>query len=116
MARKDFGMVASNSLEVLESPLALLPGQEPVFTVKIAGSGVIDVTGITTTMKLFKGTKDVSADNLTGSVSVNGTSRTFTCKKIISLTPGDYVFYIYFNDGGVKTQRFCRFSVAKEGA
>lgn len=110
MNKTNFGQVASNSLEVLESPLTLLPGMEPVFSVNIAGSGTID----TPTMKLYKGTKDVSSTNLTGSMSVSG--RSIVCKKITTLTPGDWVFYIYFNDGGIATERFCRFSVAKEGA
>lgn len=103
-------MVPTNSLEILESPLTLLPGVEPVFTVVVAGTGTID----TPTMKLYKGSKDVSATNLTGSMSVSG--RAVTCKKITALTPGEWVFYIYFNDGGIATQRFCRFTVAKEGA
>lgn len=110
MAKRDFGMVSSNSLEILESPLTLLPAVEPVFSVTISGTGSID----TPTMKLYKGSKDVSLTNLTGSMSVSG--RTILCKKITGLTPGDWVFYIYFNDGGVATERFCRFSVAKEGA
>lgn len=110
MAKRDFGMVPSNSMEILESPLTLLPGVEPVFSVNIAGSGTID----TPTMKLYKGTKDVSSTNLTGSMSVSG--RTIVCKKITTLTPGDWAFYIYFNDGGVATGRFCRFSVSKESA
>lgn len=110
MTKRDFGMVSSNSMEILESPLTLLPGVEPVFSVAVAGSGTID----TPTMKLYKGTKDVSLTNLTGSMSVSG--RSILCKKITSLTPGDWVFYIYFNDGGIATERFCRFSVAKEGA
>lgn len=114
MPRKDFGQVATNRLEILQSPLSILPGMEPVFTINIAGSGTIDTSGITTTMKLFKGTKDVSSTNLSGSVSIS--ARRFTCKKIISLTPGDWAFYIYFNDGGVLTSRFCRFYVPKEGA
>lgn len=109
MAKRDFGMVASNTLEVLESPLTLLPGMEPVFSVVISGSETID----TPTMKLYRGTKDITSTNLTGAMTVSG--RTVTCKKIVSLTPGDYVFYIYFNDGGLATQRFCRFSVAREG-
>lgn len=112
--RKTFDQVATNSLEVLESPLTLLPGMEPVFTVEISGSGTLDVSGITTPMKLFKGSKDVSSTNLTGSVSISG--RTITCKKITSLSPGDWVFYLYFNDNSILSERFCRFTVAKEGA
>lgn len=111
MPRRDFDMVSSNSLEILESPISLLPGMEPVFTVNISGSGTIDNTA---TMKLYKGTKDVSSTNLSGTMNVTG--RAITCKKIISLTPGDWVFYIYFTDGGVATERFCRLYVAKEGA
>lgn len=110
MAKRDFGMVSTNSLEVLESPIALLPGMQPVFTIAIAGSGTID----TPTMKLYKGTKDVSSTNLTGSMTVS--ARSVTCKKLTSLTPGDWVFYIYFNDDGIATQRFCRLYVSKEGA
>ena len=110
MAKRDFGMVPSNSMEILESPLTLLPDVEPVFSVDVAGSGTID----TPTMKLYKGSKDVSVTNLTGSMSVS--NRTILCKKIVDLTPGDWVFYVYFNDGGVATGRFCRFYVSKEGA
>src|SRR4026208_1728293 len=103
MPRRDFGQVASNSLEILESPLTLLPGVEPVFSVTVAGSGVLD----TPTMLLYKGTKDVSSTNLSGSMSIS--DRAIICKKIEDLTPGDYVFYIFFNDGGIATCRFCRF-------
>lgn len=110
MPNKSFDMVATNSLEVIESPLTLLPGIEPVFNLRIAGTGTL----ASPTMKLYKGTKDVSATNLTGSMSVSG--REILCKKITTLTPGDWVFYVYFTDGGIATQRFCRFSVAKEGA
>lgn len=110
MPRKDFGQVATNSLEILESPLTLLPGVEPLFQVHIAGSGTLAAP----TMKLYKGSKDVSATNLTGSMSISG--RDVLCKKITSLTPGDWVFYIYFTDDGIATQRFCRFYVGKEGA
>jgi hypothetical protein len=110
MPKRDFGQVASNSLEILESPLTLLPGVEPVYSVTVAGSGTI----ASPTMKLYKGTKDVSSTNLSGSMSVSG--RTIVCKKIITLTPGDWVFYIYFTDGGIATERFCRFTVGKEGA
>lgn len=113
MARRDYGMTPTNSLEVLESPLTLLPGMEPVFSLTIEGSGTIDVSGITDPMLLYKGTKDVSSTNLSGSVSVN--DRTISLKKIVSLTPGDWVFYVTFNDGGVKTTRFCRFTVGKLG-
>ena len=110
MPTKTFDQVTSNRLEVLESPLSLLPGMQPLFTVTIAGSGTI----ASPTMKLFKGSKDVSATNLTGSMSVTG--RAITCKQITSLTPGDWVFYIYYTDGGIADERFCRFYVAREGA
>lgn len=110
MAKRDYGMVASNTLEIIESPLTLLPGAEPVFSVEIVGEGTL----ASPTMKLYKGTKDVSLTNLSGSMSING--RSITCKKIISLTPGDWVFYVYFTDNGIATERFCRFSVGKEGA
>lgn len=110
MPNRDFDMVSSNSMECLESPLSLLPDVQPVFSIQVAGSETID----SPTMKLFKGSKDISGTNLSGNMSVNG--RTITCKQIISLTPGDYAFYVTFNDGGQQTERFCRFTVAKEGA
>lgn len=110
MAKRDFDMVTSNNLEVRESPIALLPGMEPVFSVQVAGTGTLD----TPTMKLFKGSKDVSSTNLTGSMQING--RVITCKKIVDLTPGNWAFYIYYNDGGVATERFCRLYVGIEGA
>ena len=102
--------VASNTKEVRESPISLLPGEEPVFTIVVAGSGTI--TG-TPTMELYKGTTDDSA-NLTGSMSVSG--RAITCKKITNLVGGaEYVFYVTFVDGGVTTVRFCRLHVLKKG-
>ena|SRR5688572_25610244 len=110
MARRDFGQVASNTLEVLESPLTLLPGMEPEYALQVEGSGTL----ASPTMKLYKGTKDVSSTNLTGTMSVSG--RSIVLKKITGLTPGDWVFYVYFTDGGVMTCRFCRFYVGKEGA
>jgi hypothetical protein len=109
--KRDFGQVSTNRLEILESPLTILPGAEPVFTVRVSGDGEI---GASPTMKLFKGTKDVSATNLTGALSVSG--RNITLKKIVSLTPGDYAFYIYFTDDGIADERFGRFFVPKESA
>lgn len=110
MPRRDFDMVASNTLEVRESPIALLPGMEPVFTLEIAGTGTID----TPTMTLYKGSKDMSSTNLTGSMSVSG--RAITCKKITNLTAGDWAFYVQFNDDGNATKRFCRMTVGRESA
>lgn len=110
MPVKDFQQVSTNRLEVLESPLSLLPGMSPIFSVTIAGSGTIT----TPTMKLFKGSKDVSSTSLTGSMSVSG--RSITTKQLTNLTPGDWAFYIYYNDDGVPTERFCRIYVGKEGA
>jgi len=109
MAKNDFGQVSSNNLEVLESPLTVLSGMSPAFTVLVSGSGTID----TPTMKLYKGSKDVTSTNTTGSMSVSG--RAITCKQITTLSTGDWVFYIYFNDGGVPSERFCRFYVPREG-
>lgn len=102
-------MVSSNNLEVLESPIALLPGMEPVFSIHVAGTGEITSPSMT----LYKGTKDISSTGLTGSMSVSG--RVVVCKKISGLTAGNYVFYITFTDGGIVTKRFCRLYVAPEG-
>lgn len=113
MPKPTFDMVATNRLEALESPMVFLPQQEPKITFNIGGSGTIDVTGITTSCKLFKGSKDVTATNLSGSVSITG--RAFTAKQIVSLTPGDWILYIIYNDNGIKDQRFLRFTVMKEG-
>lgn len=113
MPQKTFDMVATNRLEALESPMVFLPQQKPIITFNIAGSGTIDTTGITTTCKLFKGAKDVSADNLTGAISIS--ERRFTAKQLTGLTPGDWVLYIIYNDNGIQDQRFLRFSVMKEG-
>lgn len=110
MPTKTFDQVTSNRLEILESPLSLLPGMSPLYTVTIAGTGTI----ASPTMKLFKGSKDVSSSNLSGSMSVSG--RAITLKTIINLTPGDWVFYIYYTDGGVADERFCRMYVARESA
>lgn len=110
MTQKDFQQVATNRLECLESPLTLLPGMSPIFTINVSGTGTIT----TPTMKLFKGSKDVSSTNLSGSMSVSG--RTVTTKQLTSLTPGDWAFYIYYLDDGIATERFCRLYVGKEGA
>jgi hypothetical protein len=110
MAKRDFGQVATNRMEVLESPLTILPAVQPIFTITIGGTGTL----ASPTMKLYKGTKDISSTGLSGSMSVNG--RTITCKQITGLSAGDYAFYIYYTDGGVADSRFCRFSVPREGA
>lgn len=110
MTSRDYNMLASNTKEVRESPISLLPGEEPVFTVTIEGTGTISGTP---TMELYKGSTDDSS-NLTGSVSVS--DRAITCKKITNLVGGaDYVFYITFVDDLVTTVRFCRLHVLKKG-
>ena len=109
MPSRTFDMVATNSLEALESPLVLLPGMSPIITMTIGGTGTIT----NPTMKLFKGSKDVSATNLSGSMSVTG--RAITCKQITSLSAGEWIFYVLYEDAGVPDERFCRFSVMKEG-
>lgn len=110
MAKRTFDMVSTNSLEVLESPLTFLPGMEPVLSINVAGTGTI----ASPTMKLYKGSKDVSSTNLTGSMSISG--RAITCKKITSLSAGNWIIYIYFTDNSVLTGRFCRFTVPRETA
>lgn len=110
MPKRDFGQVATNRMEVLESPLTILPGITPTCSITIAGSGTI----ASPTMKLFKGSKDISGTNLSGSMSVSG--RVITCKTITGLTPGEYVFYVYYTDNGVTDGRFCRFYVPREGS
>jgi hypothetical protein len=110
MPKRDFGMVAINRLEVLESPMTLLPGMEPIFTIHIGGNGTL----ASPTMKLFKGSKDVSGTNLTGSMSVSG--RVLTCKQITGLSAGEWAFYVYYTDGGLASGRFGRFTVPRETA
>lgn len=109
MPRRDFGQVVTNSLEILESPLTVLGGQSPQYAINIPGSGTL----ASPTMKLYKGSKDVSSTCLSGSMSISG--RSITTKTFINLSPGDWVFYIYFTDNGVADERFCRFYVPREG-
>lgn len=110
MPRRDFGMVSTNTLEIRQSPISLLPDVQPIFTLTVSGSGEI---GNSPTMKIYKGSKDVSNDLLTGVMSV--TNRRITLKQISGLTPGEYVFYVTFTDGGQQTCRFCRLHVGKVG-
>lgn len=110
MAQKTYDMAATNSREIRQSPLTILPGAEPRFAITISGSGTI----ASPTMKLYKGSKDISSTNLTGSMVVAG--RTITCKQITGLSKGEYVFYVYYTDGGLADGVFCRFSVPREGA
>jgi len=106
-----FNTLASNTREAKNSPFSYLPGEEPVWQLTVAGSGTL----ASPTMKLFKGSSDISSTNLTGSLSVSG--RTITTKKATSLVGGsDYAAIVYFTDNGILTGRFWRFSVQKEGA
>jgi hypothetical protein len=110
MGIRSFSMVATNNRELLESPLVYGPSDQPVWSITIPGTGTL----ASPTMKLFKGTTDVSSADLTGSMSISG--RVVTTKTMYNLVGGsDYAAYIYFTDGGVPTSRYCLFSVQKEG-
>lgn len=109
-----FNAVSVNTKEVRESPRQALPGEHPVYTITIDGSGTI-ASDATLTMKLFKGSSDISATNLSGSLSVSG--MTITTKIITGLIGGnEYVFYVYFTLNGILCGRYCRIIVPKEGA
>lgn len=94
--------MAHNRLRVAESPVLIYPHQPQTFQLVIDGQGDI---GASPTMSIYKGTTDVSADCLSGAMSVIG--RTITLKTIINLSGGaEYLVYVYFTDGGKNTVRY----------
>jgi hypothetical protein len=111
---KSFSMTSTNSKEVRESPKLVLPGENPVFSITIDGTGTI-ANDATLTMKLFKGSTDISSTGLTGSLSVSG--MTITTKTVTGLVGGnEYFAVVYFTLNGVLTGRFVRLICMKEGS
>ena len=104
MTISDFGKIAKDSIEVRESPLLVLPGVADYFQIQIEGTGTL----ASPTMVLYKGKDDVSATNLTGSMSIVTGSRVIKTKTITGLVGGsNYAAYIYFtNDGAGQVRKF----------
>ena len=102
---------ALNTLRVDESPMTLYPGQSITPQLIIDGQGALT----SVTMLAYKGTSDVSATVLSGSITPP-TTRTITLKTISSLTTGIYIIYIFFTDAGQSTARYFEILVPKLGA
>jgi hypothetical protein len=94
-----------------ESPIMILPGQTFTASVTIAGYGVIT----NPSMQVYKGTKDVSNDVLSGSMSAS--ERTVVLKPIANLVGGNkYLMYLFFSDDGKNTWRYAELICPKIGA
>lgn len=100
---------ALNWFRARNSPITIYPSQSVTDTLTVDGEGTI----ASPTMTLYKGTSDVSATYLSGSMSVSG--RVITLKQISGLTAGDYIAYIYFTDGGTATARYVEIICPKLG-
>lgn len=74
----------SGTIWVNESPIALVEGEEPVFTVTVAGASSISSPSV----KIYKGGQDVTSTNMTGSASTNGVND-ITLPKIVSVKGGN---------------------------
>ena len=97
---------------VAESPILIYPGQSVAFQVVIDGQGTI---GASPTMLMYKGLNDDSANVLSGALGVS--ERAITSKTITGLSGGsDYIFYVYFTDGGKSTVRYGEVICPKLGA
>jgi hypothetical protein len=93
-----------------ESPIMILPGQTFTASVTIAGYGVLS----NPTMSVYKGTRNVSADVLSGSMSIS--ERTITLKPIANLVGGNkYLLYLLFQDDGKNTWRYAEILCPKIG-
>jgi hypothetical protein len=104
--------LAHNLLRIAESPILIYPGQSFNGQVVIDGQGTI---GASPTMSIYKGLSDDSANVLSDSLSVSG--RTITLKTISGLSGGsDYIFYVYFTDGGKSTVRYGEIICPKLGS
>lgn len=101
----------SGAIWVNESPIALVEGEEPVFTVTIAGASTIASPSV----KLYKGGQDVTSTNMTGSASTNGTTNV-TLPKIVSTKGGNtYIAAITATINGVVEIKKVKFYVQKPG-
>ena len=102
---------AINRIRVNESPITIYPGESKQLIVNVEGQGAIDET----TMYVYKGTADVSANVLSGSMT--NTVRNITLKTIENLAGGnEYLVYIFFTDGGKSTCRYMEVVCPKLGA
>lgn len=106
----DFGSVARQKLELKEGSILMLPGVDTNISIQVDGSNTIT----SPTMKLFQGSRDISATNLTGSMSVNG--RRITTQIFTGLKGGlEYGASVFFGDGGVGTARLVNIVAVKYG-
>lgn len=81
--------ITSSSANVLEGPQWCYEGDGPVFSVTKLGVANI-LNDATLTMKVYKGSTDVSSTVLTGSMSSTG--NVATTKTFQNLTGGDNLF------------------------
>ena len=94
-----------------ESPIMILPGQ--VFTASVTVSGYGEISN--PAMYMYKGTTNVSASTLTGSMAVN--DRIITLKSISNLVGGNrYLLYLLFQDDGKNTWRYAEILCPKIGS
>jgi hypothetical protein len=94
-----------------EAPIMVLPGQ--VFTASVTVAGYGEITN--PAMYVYKGTSNVSADVLTGSMVVN--DRIVTLKSISNLVGGNsYLMYLLFQDDGKSTWRYAEILCPKIGS
>lgn len=101
---------AVNKWRAINSPITIYPSQSVTDFLSVDGEGVL----ASVTMSLYKGTTDVSAIYLSGSIPTP-TTREITLKTISGLTSGDYIAYVYFTDGGVATARYFEIICPKLG-
>jgi hypothetical protein len=102
--------LAHNTLRIAESPILIYPGQSVAFQVTIDGQGVI----ASPTMSIYKGVSP-EPSLLSDAMDVNG--RAITLKTISGLTGGsEYMFYVFFTDGGKSTARYGEILCPKLGS
>ena len=81
--------ITQNTALVLEGPLYCYEGDQPVFAVRKLGVSNIDSDG-TLTMKVYKGSTDVTSTYTTGSMAASG--NVVSTKTFQGLVGGDNLF------------------------
>lgn len=101
----------SDNIWVKESPLAIVEGAEPVYTLTVEGASTIASPSV----KIYKGGQDVTSTNMTGSASTNGTTN-ITLPKIVSVKGGNvYVVVITATINGIVEVKKMKIYVQKPG-
>ena len=100
--------MAENKVWILESPISLASGAEPVYTVVFDGA----TTCASPTAKIFQGSTDKTSTNMSGSATASG--NVVTLPKVVNLVGGlTYVIVLTVTVDSIVTVKKAQLEVQK---